>query len=139
MVCRCKQLDLTNVFQPALQKNFLRRRVTWVGISADRFQAEGSEPVIDHGRGRFPGVSVSPIRLAQPITERRLVVTVASATVKPHAADQAVGFLQRDCEPARLAGRVILLYASDPLAPIDFAIGVRYCTRPARDFRQLWT
>src|SRR5262249_33696383 len=46
----------TNVFQPALQKNLLRRRVTGVGIGADRFQAEGLEPVIDDGRGRFPGV-----------------------------------------------------------------------------------
>src|SRR5215831_8439640 len=120
VVCRYKQSDLTNVFQPALQKNFLRCRVTWVGIGADRFQAEGSEPVIDDGRSRFPGVSVSPIRLAQPITERRLVAPVAGVTVKPHAADQAIGFLQRDREPSRLAGRVILLYVSDPLAPIGF-------------------
>ena len=34
----------------------------------------------------------------------------------------------------RPAGRVILLYASYPLAPIGFAVGVRYRTDPARDF-----
>jgi hypothetical protein len=89
------------------------------------FKAEGPEPVIDDGCGRFPAIPVSPIGLAQPVPERRLFAAVAGATVEPHAADQAVGFLQRDCEAARPAGQVILLYASYPLAPIGFALAGR--------------
>ncbi len=53
MTCRLDELDFTYVFQAAAQENLLRGRVARVGVGADRFKAEGPEPVIDHGRDRF--------------------------------------------------------------------------------------
>jgi hypothetical protein len=121
-------------FRPQCRRTFCDAVLPGIGIGTDRFKAEGPEPVIDDGCGRFPAMPVSPIGLAQPVPERRLFAAVAGATVEPHAADQTVGFVQRDCEAARPAGRVILLYASYPLAPIGFTLGVRYRSDPARDF-----
>jgi hypothetical protein len=134
VVCRLKQLDLTYVLQAAVQENLLRRDVSWVGIGVDRFEAEGPEPVIDDGCRGFPSISVAPIRLTQPIPERGLLAAVTGAAVEPHTADQAVGFLQRDSEAKRPSGRVVLLHASDPLAPVGFGVGMRNGPDPAGDF-----
>jgi hypothetical protein len=63
MVCRLEQLDLTYVLQAALPENLLRRDVAWVGIGADRFQAESSEPVAAPAAslpGRFAKASSFP-------------------------------------------------------------------------------
>src|SRR4029077_681432 len=73
-------------------------------------------------------------RLTEPIPERGLVAAVAGAAVEADAADQAVGFLQRDGKAARSPGGVVLPHASDPLAPIGFSVGMRYGADPASDF-----
>jgi hypothetical protein len=114
--------------QAAVQEKLLRRDVAWVGIGADRFEAESSEPVVYYGCGRFAGIPV------HPITERGLFAAVTGGTVETHAADQTVGFLQRDSEAARPAGCVVLLHASDPLAPVGFGVRMRNGPDPAGDF-----
>ena len=117
-----------------MQKNLLRGGVAWVGIGADRFEAEGPEPIIDDGGRGFPSISVAPIGLAHPITERGLFAAVTGAGVEPHTADQAVGLLQRDSEASRPTGCVVLLHASDPFAPVGFRVGMRNGPDPAGDF-----
>src|SRR5258708_28582648 len=95
MTCQLDELDFTYVFQAAAQENLLRGRVVRVGVGADRFKAEGPEPVIDDRGDRFTPIPVPPIRLAQPIAERGLFTSVPGAAVEAYAADQAVGLLQQ--------------------------------------------
>src|SRR6266550_7972251 len=134
MMCRLEQLDLADIFQAATQENFLRCRIAWVGVRPDRFETESPEAVMNDGCSRFTRVSVSPIGLTQPITKRRLVAAVTRSAVETHAADQTVGFLQRNGEAVRATGGVVLLHAGDPLAPIRFGVRMRYRTDPAGDF-----
>ena len=134
MVCRLKQLDLAYVLQAAVQENLLRRGVARVGIGADRFKAESSEPVVDYGCSRLTGVSVAPIGLTQPMTERGLFAAVTGGSVETYAADQTVGFLQRDSEATGPAGRVVLLHTSNPVAAVGFGIGMPNGPDPAGDF-----
>ena len=94
VMCWLEQLDLADMFEAATQQNLLRCRVAWVGVCPDRFETEGPEPIMNDGCGRFEGVSVSPIGLAQPITERGLFTAVTCRSVETHAADQTVGFLR---------------------------------------------
>src|SRR5882672_7515858 len=114
---RLEQLDFAYVSQAAVQENFLRCGVSWVGIGADGFDPEGSEPVIDDGCRSFPSISVTPIGLTQPITEGGLFAAVTGGSVETYAADQTVDFLQGDSEATRPAGCMVLLHASDPFAP----------------------
>ena len=39
----------------------MRSRVAWIGVGADRFDAEGPEPVIDDNRDRFTRIPVAPV------------------------------------------------------------------------------
>ena len=134
MVCRLEQLDLAYVLQAAVQQNLLRRGVAWVGIGADGFEAEVPEPVIDDGCRCFPSIPVTPIGLAQPITERGLFAAVTGGSVETYATDQTVGLLQGDSEATRPAGCMVLLHASDPLAPVGYGIRMRNGTDRACDF-----
>src|SRR4029077_4402309 len=122
MVGGCSQFNVAEVFQAAVEQNLLRCRVARVGIRPDSLETEGPEAVIDDGGGRSTGISIAPIRLTEPIPERGLFAAVARAAVEADAADQAIGFLQRDGKAARSPGRVVLLHASDPLAPIGFRV-----------------
>jgi hypothetical protein len=111
----------------------LRSRVARVGVCADRPNAEGSESVIDDGGNRFTPISLSPIRLAQPVAERGFVGFGACVTIKADTADDAVVFLQCDGEASRTTGCVVLLHHLDPLSPIRFAVGMRHGRDPPRD------
>ena len=97
-------------------------------------ETESPEAVIDDGSGCFPSISIAPIRLTEPISERGFFAAVASAAVEADATDQAVGFLQHDSKAAGSPGRVVLLHTSDPFAPIGFSVGMRYGADPASDF-----
>src|ERR1700730_359170 len=101
VVGRCSQFNFADVFQAAVKQNLLRCRVARVGIRPDRLETEGPEPVIDDRSGRFTGISLAPIRLTEPISERGLFAAIASAAVEADASDQAVGFLQRAGKAAR--------------------------------------
>ena len=103
----------------------MRRGVARIGVGADGFEAEGPKPVVDYSSRGFPSISVAPIGLAQPITERGLFTAVTCRSVETHAADQTIGFLQRDSKAMRPSGRVVLLHASDPLMPVGFGVGIR--------------
>ncbi len=115
------------------QQNFLRGRVARVGVGADRFKAEGPEPVIDDGRDRFTPIPVAPIRLAHPIAERGFFTSVAGAAVEAHAANQAISLFQCNREAQRTTGCVVLLHECNPVSPVCFGIGMRHRRDPASD------
>ena len=133
MTCRLDELDFTYVFQAAAQENLLRGCVARVGVGADRFKAEGPEPVIDDRGDRFTTIPVAPIRLAHPIAERGFFTFVAGAAVEAHAADQAVGLLQRNGEASGPAGCMVLPDERDPFAPVCLAVRMRHRRDPASD------
>jgi hypothetical protein len=76
VTCRFGEFDFAGVFQTAVQENPLRRRITWVRVGTDRFNAEGPVAVIDDGGNGFTSIPVAPIGLAQPIAERRFFTII---------------------------------------------------------------
>ena len=83
-------------------------RVLWLALS---------EAGASRGSG-LTRISVAPIWLAYPITERRLLGFVAGAAVQSDPADQAIAFPQCDGEAQRTTGCVVLLYPRDPLPAV---------------------
>jgi hypothetical protein len=67
-----------------------------------RFRA--SETLVDDCGGRFSSVAIAPIRLTEPVGEGWFGTSIARVAVEAHAADEAVGFLQRDGKASRSTG-----------------------------------
>jgi hypothetical protein len=126
VTCRFGELDFAGVFHTAVQENPLRRRITWVRVGTDRFNAEGPVAVIDDGGNGFTSIPVAPIGLAQPITERMFFAFVARAAVEARTANQAVGLLQRHGKAPRTAGCLILLHVRDLRSPVRFCVRMRH-------------
>src|SRR5260221_5795573 len=105
-----------------MQQHLLRSRVARIGVGADRFDAEGPEPVIDDRGDRFSAIAVAPIWLAQPVAERGLGGFGFPVALEAHAGGDAIGLLPRAGEAAPTADCAVFPHAADPPLPVRFAV-----------------